>query len=176
MSRIVLSEKQQKAMFWWKKGSPYRNKDAIVCDGAIRSGKTLCLSLGFFLWAMTSFHGQRFALCGKTVGAVRRTVLAEVLPKLAELGMALQEQRSENCLVVRFLGRENKFYLFGGGNEGAQDRIQGMTLAGVLLDEVTLMPKSFVEQACARCSLPGAKLWLSCNPASPLSCRRPSPP
>lgn len=42
-----------------------------------------------------------------------------------------------------------------------------MTLAGVLLDEAALMPRSFVEQAAARCSVTGAKLWFSCNPAGP---------
>lgn len=164
---LRLSPKQKRAVFWWKKGSGDRDKDAIVCDGAIRSGKTLSLGLGFFLWAMSSFRDARFAICGKSAGAVRRTVLAELLPKLAALGMDVQDRRGENRLTVRFLGRENEFFLFGGGNEGAQDRIQGMTLAGVFIDEATLLPKSFVEQACARCSLPGAKLWLNCNPSSP---------
>lgn len=42
-----------------------------------------------------------------------------------------------------------------------------MTLAGVLLDEVVLMPRSFVEQALARCSVEGARFWFSCNPESP---------
>jgi len=42
-----------------------------------------------------------------------------------------------------------------------------LTLAGVLLDEVVLMPRSFVEQACARCSVEGAKFWFSCNPEGP---------
>ena len=43
-----------------------------------------------------------------------------------------------------------------------------MTLAGVLLDEVTLMPRSFVEQALARCSVEGSKLWFNCNPEHPV--------
>ena len=42
-----------------------------------------------------------------------------------------------------------------------------MTLAGVMFDEVALMPRSFVEQACARCSVPGSKYWFNCNPSSP---------
>ena len=46
--------------------------------------------------------------------------------------------------------------------------IQGVTLAGVLLDEVALMPRSFVEQALARCSVKGAKFWFNCNPENPL--------
>lgn len=42
-----------------------------------------------------------------------------------------------------------------------------MTLAGVLFDEVALMPRSFVEQALARCSVEGATFWFSCNPEHP---------
>ena len=42
-----------------------------------------------------------------------------------------------------------------------------MTLAGALLDEAVLMPRSFVEQCCARCSVQGARLWFSCNPEGP---------
>ena len=45
--------------------------------------------------------------------------------------------------------------------------IQGMTLGGVLFDEVALMPRTFVEQAMARCSLKGSKLWFNCNPDTP---------
>ena len=42
-----------------------------------------------------------------------------------------------------------------------------MTLGGVLLDEVALMPRSFVEQALARCSLEGSRFWFNCNPEHP---------
>ena len=70
-------------------------------------------------------------------------------------------------LTVRFGGRENTFYLFGGKDEGSAALIQGITLAGVLLDEVALMPRSFVEQACARCSVEGSRMWFSCNPEGP---------
>jgi PBSX family phage terminase large subunit len=37
----------------------------------------------------------------------------------------------------------------------------------VLFDEVALMPRSFVEQALARCSVEGSKFWFNCNPQSP---------
>ena len=166
MSYVRFSPKQRKAMLWWMPGSG-GGYEAIVCDGAVRSGKTLAMGLGFFLWAASSFHGQRFALCGKTIGALRRNVLAELLPRLRELGAEFQERRSENKLTVRLAGHSNDFYLFGGRDESAAGMIQGMTLAGVLMDEVALMPRSFVEQACARCSVTGSKLWFNCNPAGP---------
>ncbi|MCD8026472.1 MAG: phage terminase large subunit [Clostridiales bacterium] len=37
----------------------------------------------------------------------------------------------------------------------------------MLFDEVALMPRTFVEQALARCSVPGSKFWFNCNPEYP---------
>ena len=167
MSIQTFSEKQRRAMLWWLPGGPDREREAIVCDGAVRSGKTLAMGLGFFLWAQTEFHGKRFALCGKTIGSVRRNVLTEILPRLAGLGMTWKERYSENRLTVSFCGHTNEFYLFGGKDESSAGLIQGMTLAGVLVDEVALLVRSFVEQACARCSVTGSRMWFNCNPAGP---------
>ncbi len=161
------SPKQQRVLRWWGAASPDRGKDAIICDGAVRSGKTLCLGLSFVLWATARFRGQQFALCGKTTESVRRNLLTSVLPVLEELGFTWEEKVSRNKLLLRLGGRENTFYLFGGKDESSAGLIQGVTLAGVLLDEAALMPRSFVEQACARCSVEGARFWFSCNPEGP---------
>ena len=163
----TFSQKQRTVLTWWTPGSEYHNCEAIVCDGAVRSGKTLAMGMGFFLWAMLSFDKQRFGICGKTIQSLRRNVLAEVLPRLQKLGVVWQEKRSENLLILRFRGRENKFYVFGGRDESSASLIQGITFAGILMDEVALMPRSFVEQACARCSVAGSRLWFNCNPAGP---------
>ena len=37
----------------------------------------------------------------------------------------------------------------------------------MFLDEVALMPQSFVNQALARCSVKGSKYWFNCNPEGP---------
>ena len=161
------SPTQLRAMTWWMPKSQDKGFDALVCDGAVRSGKTLAMGLGFFLWAMSCFSGRRFALCGKTRGGVRRNVVEELLPWLRKLGMTVVDSRTAQVLTVRFGRQENEFYLFGGKDEGSAALIQGMTLAGVFLDEVVLMPRSFVEQACARCSVEGSRLWFSCNPEGP---------
>ena len=116
---------------------------------------------------MARYQGAQFALCGSTLAAVERNLLTGVLPALREMGFDIRERRSEHRLTVRFGGRENVFFLYGGRNEGSATLIQGITLAGVLLDEAALMPRSFVEQAAARCSVPGSKLWFSCNPEGP---------
>ena len=161
MKKLCLSPKQRKVLEWWRDG----RFDAILCDGAVRSGKTFALSVSFFLWAMACFQRQRFGLCAASVNGVRRNLLAQARPVLQALGFRWEEKVSRNELVVRGGGRENVFYLYGGHDEGSFAAIQGVTLAGVLLDEAAIMPRSFVEQACARCSVRGGKIWLSCNPA-----------
>ena len=167
MNYAAFSEKQRTALTWWMPGNDNHRYEAIVCDGAVRSGKTLAMGMGFFLWAMVCFDRQRFGICGKTIQSLRRNVLAEILPRLTRLGMVWKEKRSENLLIVTFHGRENRFYIFGGRDESSAGLIQGITFAGVLMDEVALMPQSFVEQACARCSVTGSRLWFNCNPAGP---------
>ena len=163
----MFSPKQRRVLTWWRPGSPDRDRQAILCDGAVRSGKTLCTGLSFFCWAMQCFQGKNFALCGKTIVSVRRNLLEELLPLLEEMGFRCEQKVSRNILKVRLGRRRNTFYLFGGKDEGSAALIQGITLAGALLDEVALMPRSFVEQAVARCSVTGSRLWFSCNPESP---------
>jgi len=167
LSYQAFSPKQRTVLTWWTSGSPYEGKEAIVCDGAVRSGKTLAMGLSFFLWAMVCFDGKRFGVCGKTISSLRRNVLSEILPRMEALGAVWKEKRTENLVTVTFKGHRNQFYIFGGRDESSASLIQGITFAGVLLDEVALMPRSFVEQACARCSVAGSRLWFNCNPAGP---------
>ena len=161
------SEKQALALTWWSDSSPYEDYDAIICDGAVRSGKTVCMGISFISWAMRRFNDHSFGLCGKTIVSLRRNVVNVLLPVMRDLGFICEEKFSKNLFTVAFGGRKNTFYLFGGRDEGSQALIQGATFAGVLLDEVALMPRSFVEQACARCSVSGSKLWFNCNPEGP---------
>ena len=164
---VTFSEKQRIVLNWWRPQSRYHDREAIVCDGAVRSGKTLCMGLSFFLWACTCFRGARFGICGKTIASLRRNVLAELLPKLHAIGFSVREKRAENLVQVGYRGRSNDFYIFGGRDESSCALIQGITFAGILLDEAALMPRSFVEQACARCSVTGSRLWFNCNPEGP---------
>ena len=144
----------------------YQNKDGIICDGSIRSGKTVSMTIGFILWSMTRFNHQSFAICGRTIEALRRNVIVHI-PTWLEGLFKVTERRAENKLIISVGGRANTYYLFGGRDESSYTLIQGITLAGVLFDEVALMPRSFVEQAMARCSVSGSKFWFNCNPESP---------
>ncbi len=160
-----MSARQKLAMSWWNRDK-YRHFDAIICDGAVRSGKTVAMTAGFFLWAMSRFDGCAFGICGRTVSALRRNVIRNLHDWVGDL-FIIKESLSQSMVTVRRGDRENVFYLFGGQDEASYKLIQGITLAGVFLDEAALMPRSFVEQACARCSVEGSRLWFNCNPEGP---------
>lgn len=168
MMRMIkrFSKKQSLALTWWNKPK-YSDLDAIICDGAVRSGKTLSMSLGFVFWASSSFNGGTFAICGKTVTSLKRNVITPLLSQLRSVGCICSEKLSAGYVDVTLSGITNRFYYFGGKDEGSASLIQGITLSGVFLDEVALMPRSFVEQAIARCSVSGSKLWFNCNPDNP---------
>lgn len=160
------SEKQLKVMTWWMHPEISQKYSAVIADGSIRSGKTMSMSLSFVIWAMTTFNGCNFAICGKTVGSCRRNVIKPLLDMIRSR-YKISDKRSENLVVIENGEKKNYFYLFGGKDESSQDLIQGITLAGVMLDEVALMPRSFVEQALGRCSVSGSRYWFNCNPDNP---------
>lgn len=160
----MISPKQKKILAF-----PYSRYKHIICDGAVRSGKTSIMSVAFIRWAMENFNGCRFGICGKTVGsAVQNIIVPLTEMSYIRRKYSVKWRRSDKILVVKHGKVKNFFEVFGGRDESSFMLIQGRTLAGVLLDEVVLMPESFVNQALARCSVKGAKFWFSCNPASPL--------
>ncbi len=167
MNYKPFSRKQLEVLGWWSPMRESSKYDGIICDGAVRSGKTLCMSVSFAAWAMFCFDGGSFAVCGKTIKSVKRNVAEPLIPVLRELGFDVEEKLSSNILDVCRNGRKNRFYFFGGRDESSASLIQGMTLCGVMFDEVVLMPRSFVEQALARCSTENSKLWFNCNPEYP---------
>lgn len=153
------SENQRKILAF-----PDTDYDALICDGAIRSGKTTVMSVAFILWAMRDFNGRNFGICSKTAGTAEKNIIKPLLSmQYLQKRFSMRYSRN-NALVISSGKTTNTFYIYGGKDESSYQLIQGVTLAGVLLDEVALMPRSFVEQALARCSVDGRKLWFNCNP------------
>ncbi|MDR2908419.1 MAG: PBSX family phage terminase large subunit [Oscillospiraceae bacterium] len=161
------SKKQLKALTWWCDTSPHKGLDAIICDGAVRSGKTLCLSLSFAMWAIYGAPPGNLAMCGKTILSLKRNVVEPLCEALRQTGIAHRLKASENRLTIGKGANARTVFLYGGKDEGSAALIQGITLSGILLDEVALMPHSFVEQALARCSVKGSRFFMSCNPEHP---------
>ena len=160
------SPRQLTILTWWLPDSPFSGADGIIADGAVRSGKTVAMSLSFIIWAMTNFRDKNFAICGVTQNSIKRNIINELQRMLLLCDYTFELKRSEFLFIVSAPnGAHNYFYLFSGRDERSQDPIAGITLAGAYFDEAALMPQSFVQQVMLRCSIDGAKHWFNCNPA-----------
>ena len=105
---VPFSQKQSIVMSWWTPTSKYKDFDAIICDGAVRSGKTVSEALSFVLWSMSTFDGKNFALCGKTVGGLRRNVLGPLKQMLKSTGYIIEDSRMEGCFCIGAIDKETK--------------------------------------------------------------------
>jgi len=166
------SLKQQKVFQWWTPSSIYKDYDNIVADGAVRSGKTMSMSLSFVMWANETFNNKSFALCGRTISSLLTNVVEPLIPMLQKRGYTVLHNQTRNKLIIsnrNIHGKKvrNTFLMYSGKDEASASRIQGLTASGIFFDEVALMPTSFVRQACVRCSVSGSKKWFNCNPESP---------
>ena len=160
---MPISQKQRQIMAF-----PFTHYNALIADGAIRSGKTSFMMLAFVDDAMRRYNHQRFAICGKTVDSTVKNIVVPYLGiTWAQDKYNLSWRRADKVLIVSDGKNQNIFEVFGGKDESSFSLIQGRTLAGVLFDEVALQPRSFVEQALARCSVEGSRFWFNCNPESP---------
>lgn len=160
---MPISNKQKQILAF-----PFTKYDALIADGAIRSGKTVFMMVAFVDDAMRRFNNQRFGICGKTVDSTVKNIITPYVGlNYAKEKYAITWKRTDKLLVISDGEHENIFEIFGGKDESSFMLIQGRTLAGVLFDEVALQPQSFVEQALARCSVEGSRFWFNCNPDVP---------
>lgn len=158
------SPKQQRLIHWWREGSPHAGCDILLADGSIRSGKTVACICSFLSWSMECFRDQNFILAGKTIGSLKKNVIGPMQQILAAWGIPYHYVRSgENYVEIG----TNTYYLYDAHNESSQDKLQGLTAAGALADEVALFPQNFIDQMIGRCSVEGAKIFMNCNPESP---------
>lgn len=160
----MISQQQKKILAF-----PYTKYKILICNGAIRSGKTTIMTWAFVDWAMKNFDNCWFGICGKTIGSAIKNIIQpfKSMTLAKETYQIKWRGNPDNLLIISKGGKTNTFEVFGGKDERSQDLIQGRTLAGILLDEVVLMPESFVNQAIARCSVEGNRKWFSCNPGNP---------
>lgn len=159
----VFSEKQRQLATWWGEGTGTEDCDGVIAEGAIRSGKTWAMCLGFLLWSQCRFSYRKFIVAGYSIETLKRNVVAPMTEILRALDWPYNFNRAENKIEIG----TNTYHLFGANKERSQDSLQGLTAAGCYADEVALFPKSFVDQMVARCSVEGSRLWFNCNPSYP---------
>lgn len=73
--------------------------DALICDGAVRSGKTIMMTIAFIEWAMSLFDGESFGICGKTVRSAERNIIAPVRSRDQGIPRWQQPREVQHCLL-----------------------------------------------------------------------------
>ena len=159
------SAQQRRLIHWWRPMVKASGNDFIIADGAIRSGKTIAMIIGYLTWSQEMFSGESFILAGKTMGALKKNVIRPMLQMLEAWGWPYTYIRSGTDTRIEI--GSNTYYLYGANTEASQDALQGLTAAGAYADEAALFPRNFIDQMIGRCSVPGAKIWMSCNPENP---------
>lgn len=160
---MTLSEKQMDVMAF-----PYTDYQCLICDGSVRSGKTVSMAVSFVRWIMETFSDKDFILLGNTVKAATRNVVRPIQQtKWLTERYAMTFNKQDAVLTIRRGGVENRIYVFGANHSESYAPIQGMTAAGCFVDEAALCNQEAFNQALARCSVTGARFWFNCNPSYP---------
>ena len=142
------SRKQRQLIHWWRPVVRYSQNDFVIADGAIRSGKTIAMIIGFLTWSQEMFSGQSFILAGKTMGALKKNVVRPMLQMMEAWGWPYEHIRSGTDARLEI--GSNTYYLYGANTEASQDALQGLTAAGAYADEAALFPQNFIDQMIGR--------------------------
>ena len=133
-----------------------------ILEGAVRSGKTWISLIVFALWVATMPKDATFLMVAKTLTSLKRNCLELLQSLVGEDNFTYNLSQKQGTLFGRTV------YLEGVNDVRAEGKIRGMTLSGAYCDELTLFTEDFFTMLLSRLSMPGAKLFASTNPDSPL--------
>lgn len=139
-----------------------------IVPGPIRSGKTAAAYFWWQLWAAACYEDEDFAVAVRTDRQWTNPILAEAKRWLGSTLPLVRRGTHWEFPSALPGGRANRLHRVIGSNIGSAEKIQGMTLAGAFVDEFPKQPAEFVDVLFGRCSVPGAKVVLTCNPEGPL--------
>ena len=132
-----------------------------ILHGSVRSGKTIVASVRFLEFLLRSPH-KEFMISGKTRDTIERNIIRDMI-RMCEGQVYYKYRKFDNYIEIA----DKKVWLIGFSDEGATEKVRGMTVGGWYADEITSAAKSTVEMAITRCSLDGAQMFWTMNPESP---------
>lgn len=131
-----------------------------VADGAVRSGKTFASLFAFSEFALTRPE-RDLVILGKTERTIKRNVIAPMIQLFGTKRVRHVQGSGELYLSGR------RIYLAGANDERAEEKIRGLTAGGAYCNEMTLYPRSVLDQLIDRCSEQGSRIFGDTNPDSP---------
>ena len=132
-----------------------------ILHGSVRSSKTTNANVRWLDFMGNSPH-DKFLMTGKTRDTLERNVIEDLI-SMIDGKLPYDYNKFDGYLDIG----DKRCYLVGFNDEGAVDKIRGMTVGGWYADEAATAPESAIKMAINRCSLPGAKIFWTMNPDSP---------
>ena len=153
----------QLGAFSYKAQSFIYDSDAFIniAHGSVRSGKTIAATFKFLIFVLKSNYYE-FMISGKTRDTIERNVVRDLI-RMIDGNIPYKYRKFDNYIEIA----DKKIWLIGFSDEGATEKVRGMTVGGWYADEITSASKSTVEMAITRCSVDGAKMFWTMNPESP---------
>ena len=132
-----------------------------IAHGSVRSGKTIAATFRFLIFVLESDYYE-FMISGKTRDTIERNVIRDLI-RMIDGRIYYKYRKFDNYIEIA----DKKIWLIGFSDEGATEKVRGMTVGGWYADELTSASKSTVEMAITRCSVDGAQMFWTMNPESP---------
>lgn len=153
---IEFSDKQKTVLNTYLKGDNFFS----LLSGAIRSGKSYIAVLAFFLYTQGLGQGRVNLIVGRNL-RIMEIELLDTLYKISEsLGSTYTYTRTKGVLEINGV----KYIVIAAHDEQSFKRVQSLTAGSALVDEIQLLPESFINQLIARLSFPDSKILATCNP------------
>lgn len=130
-----------------------------VWEGAVRSGKSFSCLLRWIKFILEGPEGE-LMICGRTEDSIVRNIIRP-MERMVGSDLVYMPGKREVRIWNRII------YVVGANDERAAWKIQGSTLAGAMVDEITILPESFFKMLLSRLSVPKAQLFGTTNPDSP---------
>ena len=132
-----------------------------IAHGSVRSGKTIAATFRFLIFVLSSNYYE-FLISGKTRDTIERNVIRDLI-RMIDGRIPYKYRKFDNYIEIA----DKKIWLIGFSDEGATEKVRGMTIGGWYADELTSASKSTVEMAITRCSVEDAQMFWTMNPESP---------
>ena len=130
-----------------------------VWEGAVRSGKTYA-SLWRFLFELANGPEGDYAIVTRTLDSYKRNIDQQL-----KLNIGSDVRYFSGKREVVLWGKT--VHIISANDERAESKIRGCTLAGAYVDEATIIPESIFKMLLSRCTMGGARIFITTNPDSP---------
>lgn len=137
-----------------------KDKFFYLLSGSIRSGKSYVAVLAFFIYTQAIGASRVNIIAGRNLRIMEVELLDTLEAMAKDFGASYKYSRTTGVVEINAV----RYIVIAAHDENSYKRVQSLTAGGALVDEVQLMPESFLNQLIARVSFKNSKILATCNP------------